>query len=115
MPLCIASFSSAQYYGGKLLTPNCTLRAAPRGFSWPTLDPICFVNVNGRGEIQGGTSYYNDDEAAAVVSTVASILADSDDVDANDFVFLTQHKTQVQQVNQHLQRKGNESQCGEHL
>ena len=39
MPLCIASFSSAQYYGGKLLTPNRTLRAAQRGYSWPQQIP----------------------------------------------------------------------------
>ena len=84
-------------------------------FFFGPLDPICFVNVNGRGEVQDGTSHENDDKAAAVVNTVAWILTDSDDVNENDFVFLTQHKTQVRQVNQHLQRKGNESQCGEQL
>ena len=106
MPACIASFPSAQYYGGRLLTPKRTCRAAPCGYSWPTTDPICFVNVNGRGENQDGTSHYSYDEAAAVVSTVSLILADSDDVVANDIVVLTPCKRQVQEVNVHLQRRG---------
>ena len=106
MPACIASFPSAQYYGSILLTPNRTLRAAPSGYSWPTTDPICFINVNGRGESQDGTSIYNYDEAAAVVKAVSWILADPDDVDANDIVILTPYNRQVQEINMHLEHNG---------
>ena len=87
MPACIAGFPSQQYYHGKLQTARHDRSDPPKGFYWPSSDPICFIDEYGPGEKKDNNSLYNEQEAEAVVDAVYWLLK-AGDVVPDDIVIL---------------------------
>lgn len=50
----IAAYPSMQFYSDRLITMTPRRRNNPKGFNWPGLDPVAFVNVHSAvGEHRG--------------------------------------------------------------
>ena len=99
----IAAFPNCEYYGGVL--QSCVFEFdLPRGFPWPSADPVAFVNISSQEEERNG-SKLNRGEAAAVVIAVRDLLSGRS-VRTCDFLILSPYACQVVELKNQLHAAG---------
>ena len=106
----IAAYPAIQFYSGRLLPANVETPVLPGGFSWPSSEPVAFVNVSGTLPLERQCSsrrrvtYYNPAEARSVIDIV-SAMQSSDGCKDRSFAILASTGRQVVEIKEHLKSK----------
>ena len=73
----LVTYPNVKFYDGQL-TSSTKWTPPPRGFPWPTAEPVAFVQCSGGCEVADGNSFFNDKEADKVVSIICDLVAGGD-------------------------------------
>ena len=100
----IVAYPNAQFYNGLLLSRTMSTKP-PRGFPWPTNEPLAFVQCRDGYEEADGNSFFNEMEADKVVSIISGLIAGGD-VSAEEIFALSPYRPQVRLLATKLRDKG---------